>query len=171
MVTFKIIGKTKNISKEELRALLVASASVMEFHNMNTYGNVNEIKVKLVDVQYLNGNENVIGRANRKERRITIVSKLSFQEMLTTVLHEIIHIYMDMNGVSIEKCTSTLVSKLKHWVVDLYEVLMDEPYARAGYIAHTKISYKSNTKDYYDHDQYEKLMVDEVKKYRRNKEV
>ena len=158
MAVIIIKGKPVNLSKEELRAMAVATCTVLEFHNRTTKRNLNQITIRVskrdrIDTNKLTG-RSTVGRAWCDRRMFTVVSRLDFQETLTTVIHEIIHLYFPHGG---EKATSTLTSRLKPTVVKIYEQLVDGVYVRAGYIAHMKISYRAKGKDYYNSEQWNKV--------------
>lgn len=160
----------EKISKEELRAILTAACSVMEYHNHNLYENVNKIDVYIKEGRYLEKKENgknVIGRAFYKGRKIVLASKLPFQKALTTSIHEIIHLYKRFDKNEIEKCTSTLCSKIKPDIAKLYEILVENTHERAAYFAHTKITYKPEEHDYYDEKEHDHVdVIEKGKKYR-----
>jgi len=169
----KVKGTMDKISKEELRAILHASACILEYHNLNLNFNVNNITVYCKPRLYLNKAEkkkNIVGRARWQERKIWISKDLDLQGVITTGLHEMIHIYLRFEEASVEKCTSTLTARLKDDVARIYPILVENTYKRASYIAHTKISYKAKGKDHYDRDQHKRTKVKEIKKYRRSRD-
>ena len=172
----KVKGTMDKISKEELRAILHASACILEYHNLNLNFNVNTITVHCVTREWLNQSsvkKNVRGKARWQERKIWISKDLDLQGVITTGLHEMIHIYLNFEYGTTEKCTSTLTARLKDDVARIYPILVENTYKRASYIAHTKISYPPNLeieKDYYDRDQNKRTNVKEIKKYRRSRD-
>ena len=169
MAIVKIVGKPKNISTEELRAMCVASASIMEFHNHRLHENKDRFTVKVVDRDDVNG-KSAIGDADRPNHVIRVVSRLDHDDMFTVVVHEVIHLYKEMGYGCTEKCTSTLNSKLKSDIAKIYDVLIDGVYKRAGYIAHTKIAYKPKGKDHYDSGEHEVVPLSQTgTKYRSAK--
>tara|TARA_Y100000310_G_C20548022_1_gene746591 strand:+ start:360 stop:1181 length:822 start_codon:yes stop_codon:yes gene_type:complete len=170
---FKINGKAKHLSKEEIRAILVACDSVLSYHNLHPA--VDEITVSLSKLKHLPGRtkvgSKVAGRADWKAGKIRVVNRYKFQPMVTLILHEMIHVYCQFPDCTEEKCTSTLTNRLKETVGKVYEVLADNVYQRAAWIAHTKLSYQvgEGEDDFYDDSQYDKKDIKEVKKYRGRK--
>jgi len=75
------------------------------------------------------------------------------EAMATTILHEIVHAACGSFGEETdEKCTSTLTARLKPDVKILAQTLVDGTYKRAGYLAHTRLSYITDD-DHYDEDE------------------
>lgn len=97
--------------------------------------------------------------------------KEPFSCFATTAVHEMIHIYMPFAKTENEKLTSTLTARLKPDIIKMANILVENTYKRAAYIAHTKIAYKPKGKDHYDDEQYHKRHdPSKGSKYRRNKE-
>ena len=174
MVKFNITGKAKKARKEEIRAMLNATATVLEFHNKQLMHPGRPISVVFVDKKYLSGKtktgSNVVGSARCKEQRIKIVSWMSFEQTFTALVHEMIHLYIRLDDDCIEKCTSTLTNRLKPDIAEIYDVLIDGVYERAAYLAHTKIAYIPDGFDYYDDDQYEKVGLSRFKSKQQKEE-
>lgn len=150
MAIFNIKGKAEKVSKEEIRAMLVASSTVLEFHKKSTKGDIGVVNVLLTERKNLTDvgkgksrGKNVVGDAHRGDRIIRLDKSLPWDDMFTVVLHEVIHIYIPLPDSRIEKATCMLTNRLKPWVGDIYQVLVEGIYERAGYIAHCKISYKT----------------------------
>lgn len=153
--------------------MLNATAVVLEYHNQSAYNNELPVEIELVHSRNLPGKTKtggkVAGRAWRKKRHFKVCDHYDFDEMFTHIIHELIHIYMPMPDTNVEKCTSTLTSRLKNDIADIYDTLIEGTYQRAAYIAHTKISYEPKDDDYYDPEQYERIpaMSEYGEKYRR----
>lgn len=158
MIEIKVKGKHDHLSKEEIRAMVQASMTVLEFHNKHPH----YIEIDIL-VKDLTGRENdfddtgIWGTASFDATEIELHSKIkSVEDNLTVILHECIHLCIpDMPSECSEKCTSTLTNRLKGDVAKIYNVLIEGTYKRAGYIAHTKMAYKTS-KDFYDKTQYAK---------------
>lgn len=153
---FDIRGNLDGISKEELRAIFHACDVVLQYHNVRPSKSIIVVKITKKDLGYTKTHVKAIGRAHIDECIIEIAKqKHEFSELVTIGLHEMIHIYFDFPNYE-EKLTSTLTAKLKPDVVRMANILVENTYQRAGYIAHTKISYKPKGKDFYDDKQYHK---------------
>jgi len=146
---FKISGTADNVSKEEVRALLHAVDVLLCYHNVDNQND--QIHVKFVNDLYL-GKTKCDGTCTG--RYIDLEKKLSYDDMITAIIHEMVHVYFDI-ATGFEKITSTLTARIKKDVSRIANILVENTYKRAGYIAHTKISYapKGRRKDYYDQDQ------------------
>ena len=167
MASFKIIGKPTKISKEELRAMLSAISIVLEFHNKTLYEDMGTIKVKLKPrtkfgtAEKSKKKSKAWGTAWWQRREIHLIEDANFDQMMTLAIHEVIHLYVRLDDSHIEKGTDILTNRLKPTVARIYEVLIDNVYQRAGYIAHLKISYfPEGHKDEYDKSSWEKVEVD-----------
>ena len=166
MATFKIIGTPTKISKEELRAMLSAISIVLEFHNKTLGDNMGVIKVKLKSrdkfgiARKSKKKSRAWGTAWWMKREIHLIDDADFDQMMTLAIHEVIHLYIRLDDSHIEKGTDILTNRLKPTVARIYEVLIDNVYQRAGYIAHLKISYfPEGYKDEYDKSSWEKVNV------------
>ncbi len=164
MVNFKIIGKAEKVSKEEIRCMVHAQATIMEFHNKKP---IHPIKENTIMVKLVDGFEgNVVGKSKREG--IEIKKNLPFKKMFTVSCHEVIHQYNNFPDGEREKLTTTLNARLNPTVAEIYNILIDGVYKRAGYFAHTKISYKPKGKDYYDQSEWDIVEVSKNgRKYRR----
>lgn len=172
MVNFIINGKPEKISKEELRCILQAQATILEFHNKkpqfaldnNVYVLVTKSKKTLGKTK--NGKQ-AIGRSCRT--RILLASWLDFGTMFTAACHEVIHYFNpDFPNHQTEKLTTTLNAKLNPSTAQIYNVLIEGIYRRAAFIAHTKLSYKPGGKDFYDQSEWSIVeVVNDGKKYRK----
>ena len=172
MVNFVIRGTLEKVSKEELRCMLQAQATVLEFHKKKpqiTFDN--EVHVLVTKSKTTLGKtkkgKQAIGRC--EHTRIVLASWLDFKQMFTTSCHEVIHYFNpDFPRHQTEKLTTTLNSKLNPTVAMIYNILIEGIYERAGYIAHTKISYKPNGEDFYDSSEWNIAEnIIEGKKYRK----
>jgi hypothetical protein len=85
--------------------------------------------------------------------RIDLRADLQPEEMLTTCVHEVIHACISFPAGQVEKCTTTLCSKIKADVLRIADVLLEGTYRRAAYIAHTRIHYPPKGDDFYDPDE------------------
>jgi len=164
---FVIEGKHKVLSKEELRAVIQAAATVLEFHGGAL--NADVMKVTIAPNGTLGkcrvGGRPVAGQAHISQGAFTMIDSQPLEEVTTLVIHEMIHLMMDPNS---EKATSTLTAKLKPTVTAIYNTLIDGVYKRAAYVAHTKIAYKHKGEDEYNNEQYNKTGVSVLgEKYRR----
>lgn len=149
---FEIKGNIEGISKEEIRAIFHACDVVLQYHNVRPL--LYTITVKLTG---RNLGENIAGNADIKNCIIKIQNKnRTFSGFVRTALHEMIHLYFRFPDGIEEKLTSTLTARLKPDVVRIANILVENTYQRAAYIAHTKISYIPEGKDFYDNDQYHK---------------
>lgn len=154
---FDIRGSLEGISKEEIRAIFNACDVVLQYHNVKPSKSTIIVKITKRDLGLTKTGDEVAGNADFRTCVIQIrKKKREFSALVTIVLHEMIHLYFRFPNDSEEKLTSTLTSKLKMDVVRIANVLVENTYQRAGYIAHTKISYKPKGKDFYDDKQYHK---------------
>jgi len=143
----KFIGRAKNISREEARAWVWASLTVLGYHNFCpivpalTY----HFKSKLND-------KDDCGLAYRAIGKAEIKNGMEDQETFTTILHETIHLCIEFPAGTVEACTTKLCAKIKRDVADIAFALVEGTYKRAAALAHCKISYppKNGQEDYYD---------------------
>ncbi len=143
---FSIKGRPTKVSLEQVRSFLHASLCVLAYHNLTPV--VLPIKV-FFKKKFKNLGEYCEGC-------IWLRSELELEDMLTTCLHEVIHACVRFPDGTLEKCTSTLCSKLKPDVAELSKILLEGTYRRAGYIAHTKLSYPvKDGEDFYDESEDE----------------
>jgi len=154
-----IKGRLSGLSKEELRAMVYATMTVCEFHNKRLAGG-DDITVLIVKPHTLGkskmNNENIVGIARTSKRIIEIADYTEDRNRLfTVVMHEVIHLYFNLDDDQTEYATCKLVNRLAPTIVELYGLLMDGLYQRAGYIAHCKISYYPEGKDRYDDCQWD----------------
>lgn len=170
MPTIVVTGRHQTLSREEIRAMAQATLAVLEFHNLTPRTPV--VKVRIVhDIEVLDSDpgdpDRIVGRANRDEGSFRVVDDMTFQDTLTVVIHEIIHLCLSLKK-SREKVVSTLTGRIKPDVAKVADVLVAGTYRRAGYFAHIKISYPTDGPDYYDHgSQYRKVQTEQAgKKYR-----
>jgi hypothetical protein len=136
-----IHGKADHVSKEQVRAFVLSSLIVLGYHNL-----IPTLPLKITFVRSLG--KNIAGDC--LDNNIRLRRSLDVEEMFTTILHEVIHSCRDFPEETKEKCTSTLNSKLKPDVAAIAKILLDGTYKRAAYLAHTKITYKTADKDFYD---------------------
>lgn len=172
---FEIKGKCTNVSKEAFRAMLHATAVVLEYHNKTPPWHT--IKVELVQKKQAKKklgrcrkvDSAAAGWANRFEGKIAIANWKQFDELFTIVIHELIHIYFPWGDNECEALTCTLTNRLKPTIAEVYETLVDDVYSRAAFLAHTKMSYKPKGEDGYRDEQWNDPEVSDVykKKYKR----
>lgn len=151
-------GWTSQVPRLQVRAFLQASYTVLGFHGLYPSQTV---RVELVKNLFLHDVKCIgvwfpgviqLDRDNDPET------------MLTACLHEAIHSVIAFPDGTDEKCTSTLCARLKPDVHRVAEILLENIYQRAAYIAHTKIAYVAKDGDYYDQDQ---CLPVGVQKYRK----
>lgn len=149
---FNITGhKHKVLSKEELRAILHACATVCSYHGLHPYNDV--VKVRLRNVikhkNKITGDDTCGGQAQYLTSTMWIVNKYNFQGTVSVVLHEYLHL---VKKIWPEKVVSTLEIKLKRDVIAIANSLVKNTYQRAAFIAHAKIGYKlkAGEKDHYN---------------------
>jgi hypothetical protein len=175
MANVIVKGKHKTLAKEEIRAIIQASATVLEFHNKSLYGGRNTITVELKHKSRMGKNHMTGGRnggiAWWKQKLIWISNDMNFDKTLTVGLHEVIHLYYRIDEDHGEWATDTLTNRLKPWVIKIYENLIDGVYKRAGFMAHVKISYYPEGMDEYNDESWQVLPVNNVsgKKLRKKK--
>ena len=162
----RITGKPWKVSKEEVRSIIEATHTVLRYHK----------NIPLEDVSWVQ----FVNKFSKKESdrsgdylggKIRVLSRLNYSNMVTVLIHEILHAYFDFPEGS-EKVTSTLTARLKPDVIEIANVLVKNIYKRAGYFAHTKISYapSCDALDHYDADQWHRNHQDsEGGKFRRRR--
>ena len=149
---FNIKGSIEGISKEEIRAVFHACDVILQYHNVRPLCDIITVKLTSEDLGLT-----VAGNANIKECIIKIINKKrTFSSFVTVALHEMNHLYFRFPDGIEEKLTSTLTGKLKPDVIRIANILVENTYKRAAFIAHTKISYKPKGDDFYDQNQYHK---------------
>lgn len=137
---FQIRGKPELVSVEQLRSFLHGSFAVLSYHNLTP-----RLPMRVHLKKILKN----LGEYHQPDL-ILLRAGLDPEEMLTTALHELIHACVQFPDGTLEKCTSTLCARLKPDVAKVAQVLLDNTYRRAAYIAHTKLSYRAKDKDFYD---------------------
>lgn len=168
MANVKVKGKMDNISKEELRAMVGATSTVLEYHNKKLFLG-NTITVKVVPIEKMpiahksKNKSKAWGTAQRKKCLIKIVPFIDFQQAFTIIIHEVIHLYIKIADDHIEKATDLLTNRLKETIFNIYENLIKGVYQRAGYLAHVNISYKTESGvDAYDKSSWKKIDIDNI---------
>lgn len=141
----------KNISVTEVKALLHASDVILSYHGYSPVLSVITIKFIKEFKGVTKTGEKIAGDASYSESFIRIEQGLNWQSMAITIIHEMIHCYIDFPYHETEANTSNLTNKLKKDILDVYNILVDGTFRRAGYFAHTKISYppKEGEPDFY----------------------
>ena len=163
MTEITVTGKCpKLISKEEIRAIVLSTITVMGYHGY-----------------YLKrpqeGVEVILGKMNLGKNKITEgnnagvawrglgmfkvdLRKFRNKPGLTTILiHETIHLCANFSG-SDEFIVSTLTDRLKESIVEIAEELASNTYKRAAYFAHSKKGmayYRSEKDDCYNDEQWQ----------------
>jgi len=144
----KIIGKPTKVSKEEVRSIIEATYTILRYHNVTKIQRVKSIELVAEfhdDRQgdWCNG-------------YIRVLRSLEYSDMVATLMHEIFHEFFESEFGS-EKIVSSLTAKLKTDVVKIANILVENIYRRAGYFAHSKISYiPKKGKDGYNYDENHK---------------
>lgn len=165
---FKIIGRPTVVSMEEAKAIMYATDALLCFHNVDNQ--CERITVKFV--HKFTETDKRIGDCDYVTNTIRVLDYLNYNAMLMVLVHEILHKYYHWNK-GCEKITSTLNDRLKPDVARLANILVENTYKVAGYIAHGKISYKlkHNEKDHYNGSEEVTRHEDSTGvKYRNNKE-
>ena len=158
-----IKGKPTNISLEEARAMIFACDAVLSFHKKKPL--IHLVTIKFKTKKSFGPDE--LGCAFYKQVEAWICKDLDFNNMLTVILHEMIHLYINSETLEgSEHITSTLTSKLKKTVLSLANTLVKNTYKNAAYFAHAKISYRRDN-DSYNGDQYKKIGKSKGEKYRK----
>jgi len=166
MVNFDIKGTCEFVSKEEVRAMLHAAATVLEYHKWTSEHPV--VTVYLTNDKRRLGkapkskskDKDAWGRANWRDGWVMVKRDLDFDSTFTVVIHEVIHIYGKFDYDETECITSTLTDRLKPFIFDIYKTLIKDVYKRAAYIAHCKIAYKPEDEDHYNREQWDKEIDD-----------
>jgi len=118
------------------------------------------------------GKAKAVGTAWWKEARMKVKKNLKYDSMFTVIIHEMIHLYFWFHSHKTEVCTSTLTARLKPYIADMMNILVEDTYKRAGYIAHCKLSYAKDAHrngDHYNKDQYHKdFEKSKGKKFRKD---
>ncbi len=160
-----IKGRHPTISLPFIRAWIMASYTVLSYHG-RTF-DLYDYRFFIKDLS----ESSAWGTCNSKKKTIKLSTKIKTAEQIATViLHECIHASMSWEKGTDEKCTSTLVSKLKPTVAIIAQTLVDNTFKNAAYIAHTKagMSYPTKDgKDFYDKNQY--VNTNAKDKYRSKK--
>jgi len=177
LVKFIIKGKHNKLSREEIRALFHATATILEYHNKHLESKT--VEVNIIPKEGFKGRKtktgtNVVGTAklHRDPPLILMSNHQNFSNAATVIIHEMIHLYFweEFGDEIEEKLTSTLTAKIKQDVIDMANVIVTNTYQRAAFIAHTKMSYRPDDEDFYDENQYHENHDDSHgEKYRKNK--
>lgn len=141
-----IEGKSTNVSKEHLRAIVFAAMAMLSYHN---YPPPPRIVIRLMKSM----RHGVMGSCyydGGGEALIVLRSSLSPDEMLTTCVHELIHACIGFPEGTVEACTTRLNQRIKREIDFISHLLLTDTYKRAAYFAHTKIAYVAKDGDFYD---------------------
>jgi len=146
-------GKATQVSREQVRAFLHAAVAVLSYHNRPPLWPL-VVRIK----------KQVIWKGRKWnglhcEGRIELKADLSPEDMLTVCIHEVIHACIRFPKGTVEKNTSTLTARIKSDVARLAEILLENTYQRAAFLAHTKLAYRAKGGDHYDNDQYDSVGV------------
>lgn len=145
-MNIRLTGKPKHVSREEVRAWIWATLSVLAYHNKSLQRKITVAFVAHLDCDgkwYTNG-------------CIKIRNFLTPNDTWTTIVHELIHECCGgFEEDSDEKCTSTLTARMKVEIAPIAQLLLNNTYKRAAWLAHTKLSYRvqPGQTDHYDADQ------------------
>lgn len=156
---FRIKGRiwTEKVSRQEVRAILAATASVLNYHGKSVINPKKPVTIHFTDKDLgkTKTGSKAVAEASRKNQRIDIEnSPKDFSSLATILIHEMIHLFIKFDEAEREKLTSTLTAKLKPDIVRIANILVDGTQQRAAYLAHTKIAYKPESDDFYDDDQF-----------------
>lgn len=172
---FIIKGKISGgISKTEVKSILHACDVIMQFHGKNVIDKSKSIRVLFVDDSLgstKTGTESAACAYHKKMLiKVRYEDQCEYSELMTLLIHEMIHLYIRFNDDEKEKLTSTLTGKLKNDISQIANIICGGTFRRAAYIAHTKISYMPVGDDHYDSSQYHCDHESSVGvKYRRKK--
>jgi len=169
MIKFENLGAAENVSSEFIRAWAWAARAVLGFHNMSESPAGQVVRVCVLEPGTAGLHEAFSARIKStsfhgpsicKVSLISLAKGNSPEDMAMAIVHEFVHAMCGNFGEDTnEKCTSTLTAKLKPDIKVLADLLIDGTYRRAAYIAHTKLSYRTEDGDYYDNAQHEDLGV------------
>ncbi|MFW9997117.1 MAG: hypothetical protein ACFFD4_34050 [Candidatus Odinarchaeota archaeon] len=162
---FIIRGTPKRISKKLLKSLLYATDCILSLHN--EYALRVNILVRLKKAGTMGKakkskcNSNAIGVARSWLSEFDMQDDLDIHSSITTIIHEVFHVYFRFNSPVTEKCTSTLVSKFKTDVVAIADILLRNYQRHAAFKAHRKLSYLPKDEDHYDKAEHERIDLPE----------
>lgn len=170
MTTFHITGKPTKVSKEEVRTILHATKTVLEFHNLTPAMKNIRVYFKPTGHKELKTPTGVCyGNTLYSDSKIWLEDSMQFNQMFTTIIHEMVHVYHPRCGLDehSEHQTSTLTARLKPTIAKIYTELSNGIYKRAGYIAHVKMSYIPKKRDTYNtSEDFPVPIRNHAKKYR-----
>jgi hypothetical protein len=159
-------GKADHVSREQVRAFLTASVTVLGYHNR--WPRIVPIRVTIVRTLILRGTNGWSGCYDPDDGSICLLASLYHEAMLTTCVHEMIHACIRFPPETTEKCVSTFTAKIKRDVLTIADTLTAGTYKRAAHLAHTRLSYRAQGKDSYDQAQHAHVGV---QPYRRGKKT
>lgn len=163
-----IEGTHQTVSKPAIRAWFQASATVLAYHNFHC----DEINLRILPLNHPDFNsparfENNTVRVGLCKMRLSPIEIIindhyDLDSLGTVILHEMIHAACQTFGserrdVSLEKCTSTLTARLKPTVSSIAQILLDNTFRNAAYVAHTRkgMAYRTDPNDdFYDQAQW-----------------
>jgi len=148
----KITGKSKNVSKAQVRSFVCACYCVFMFHKMFPKPGLKIVFKK----GPLMGDPACGGYYNTHENYMVVNDNLTIESTLSVITHEFIHSVKLFPIHTLEKCTSTLTGRIKEDISKIAQILVDGTYKRAAYLAHTSISYVAKGGDHYDFESQEK---------------
>lgn len=166
MTRFVLRGQARHVSREQMRSFIQASLSVLAYHGLMPAPDLVVSVRRRITVRCMDGTK--AAGYYQPPCLIVLGRWLAPEDMLSAVLHEVVHACVQFPRHTLEKCTSTLTARLKADVARVAEVLLDGTYRRAAAIAHTKGAYRAAGPDHYDPDQDNPVGVT-TKYHRRRK--
>lgn len=154
---WKFNGRPDKLAMEEVTSIFYATDCVLKAHG---YG----YEIDYVNVSFRKCIDDLttVGQCQTATRTILLRKDNDFNVMLTTIIHEMIHLYCMWNHETEkeEYLTSTLTGKIKKDVLKIANVLMKGKYQRAAFFAHMKIAYEKQVKeDQYNDDQFKQVRI------------
>jgi hypothetical protein len=163
MTEITVIGKCpKIITKEEIRATVLSTITVMGYHGYYLKRPQDGVQV-ILGKKCLGKNKITGGKNSGVAWRGLGMFKVDLRKFrnkpgLTTVLiHETIHLCANFAD-SDEFIVSTLTDRLKESIVEIADELARHTYKRAAYFAHSRKGmayYKSEEDDCYNDEQWQ----------------
>jgi hypothetical protein len=159
---FTLRGKADLVGREQVRSFLAGSLIVLGYHDW-----VPERLPLDVRIRKKLDRPDWIGSWHPDRRVIELRASNTPEQMLTACVHEVIHATRRFPAHTLEKCTSTLTARLKPDVLHVADLLLVGCYKRAAFLAHTKLSYRTEAGDHYDDAQHDDAGV--IPRYRSRK--
>lgn len=158
MIVFRGSQRPEYVRIEQVRAFLYATLMLLGYHNRYA------LLPLFVTFKKRIVNDGKLCDGTCQGSKIELRTGQDIEAMLTTCIHEVIHACIEFPDGTVEKNTSTLCARIKPDVARLAQVLVENTYQRAAYIAHTKIHYPAKNGDHYDDAQNDPIGVTEYRK-------